>query len=78
MDTQSLAEEVLRIRRRLNEIQRERKRLPAEAFAQRTDLLDEEHQLRARLADIEEESGLQREKAAPLEEAPTLELPAIG
>lgn len=77
MNTEAVAEELLRIRRRLDDIQKERKRLPAEAFAEKADLLDEEHQLRAQLADLEEKSGL-RHGGESAEEAPTLELPAVG
>jgi len=56
-------------RRRLVEIAERRGELPQDAFAERTDLLDEEHELEALLADLkdrasEEEKGEAEEQAA--------------
>jgi hypothetical protein len=57
MDTMAVADEILKIRERLVEIAEIRKQLPAEAFAERTELLDEEHQLDARLAELKDEAA---------------------
>lgn len=57
MDTRVIADEIMRIRERLVEIAEIRKQLPAEAFAERTELLDEEHELDARLADLKDEAA---------------------
>lgn len=57
MDTTALSDEILRIRERLAEIAEIRKQLPTEAFAERTELLDEEHQLEARLAELKDEAS---------------------
>lgn len=56
-------------RRRLVEIAERRGELPQDAFAERTDLLDEEHELEALLADLkdrasEEVNGEAEEQAA--------------
>lgn len=56
MDTTAVADEILKIRERLAEIADIRRQLPAEAFAERTELLDEEHQLDARLAELKDEA----------------------
>jgi predicted nuclease with TOPRIM domain len=57
MDTTALSDEILKIRERLAEIAEIRKQLPTEAFAERTELLDEEHQLEARLAELKDEAS---------------------
>lgn len=52
LDTDTTAKDILRARNRLKQIEEERERLPDDAFAARADLLDEEHELRAHIAEL--------------------------
>lgn len=56
MVTETLAEKIQRIRNRLAEIARERQDTPADDFACRSELLDEEHTLEARLSELQDEA----------------------
>jgi hypothetical protein len=57
MTTETLVEKIKRIRRRLDEIEQERASLPADSLSRRSDLLDEEHTLQARLAELQDEAA---------------------
>jgi hypothetical protein len=57
MDPTGIANEILKIRKRLTEISEIRSQLPAEAFVERTELLDEEHELEAYLADLRDQAA---------------------
>ena len=66
---QSVIAKIEETRHRLAEIADRRRELPEDAFAERTDLLDEEHELEALLADLkdrasEELTGEAEEQAA--------------
>lgn len=68
MDTATLATKIERIRRRLEDIEHERAELPPGNFARRSELLDEEHTLQARLGELQDEAaeagvGLAEKKA---------------
>lgn len=52
MNLASTTKQILEIRTRLEEIEAERRDLPVDAFAERADLMDEEHELTARLAEL--------------------------
>lgn len=56
MTAEAVSTEILTIRDRLAEIKRERDLLPADAFSERADLKDEEHELRARLVKLQDDS----------------------
>lgn len=56
MTAEAVSTEILTIRDRLAEIKRERDFLPADAFGERADLKDEEHELRARLVKLQDDS----------------------
>jgi hypothetical protein len=69
MDTETIATQIEDIRNRLAEIQDERTAIPEDAFAARSALLDEEHELAARLAKLrdlaaEQGAGFAEKKAA--------------
>ncbi|MGH3650484.1 MAG: hypothetical protein ACRDU9_07205 [Acidimicrobiia bacterium] len=69
MDTETIATEIEDIRKRLGEIQDERTAIPEDAFEARSALLDEEHELAARLAELrdlaaEKGAGFAEKKAA--------------
>lgn len=53
MGAEAISNEILTIRDRLAEIKRERDMLPADAFSERADLIDEEHELQARLGELQ-------------------------
>lgn len=68
MDTETLSTKIERIRKRLADIESERADLPDDDFAKRSELLDEEHTLQARLAELQDEAaeagaGMAREQA---------------
>lgn len=52
MDATAMSTEIQQVRDRLGEIEDARKRLADDAFAEKVDLLDEEHQLQARLGEL--------------------------
>ncbi len=54
MDTETASREIVKLRRRLAEIEEERAALPKDAFSERADLLDEEHHLHARLGELQD------------------------
>jgi hypothetical protein len=56
MSTEEMTEEILEIRNRLNEIETLREQLSKDAFSERADLKDEEHDLRARLFRLQDAS----------------------
>ncbi|HJQ78186.1 MAG TPA: hypothetical protein VJ948_13140 [Acidimicrobiia bacterium] len=56
MNAEAVSTEILTIRERLAEIKRDRDLLPADAFSERADLKDEEHELRARLVKLQDDS----------------------
>jgi len=69
MDATSITTEIQEIRNRLSEIEGTRRGLAEDDFATKADLLDEEHTLEARLAELRElaaetDSGLAEEEAA--------------
>lgn len=53
MDTEQVSRDILEIRNRLRAIEEERDALAPEAFEAKAKLLDEEHELRARLAELQ-------------------------
>jgi hypothetical protein len=53
MGAEAISNQILTIRDRLAEIKRQRELLPAGAFSERTDLIDEEHELQARLGELQ-------------------------
>lgn len=57
MGTETLADKIQRIRNRIVEIEKERSELPAEEFSRRSELLDEEHTLEARLSELRDEAA---------------------
>ena len=66
---QTVIAEIEETRRRLADIAERRRELPEDAFAERTDLLDEEHELDALLAElndraVEEVTGEAEEQVA--------------
>lgn len=68
MVTETLSDKIQRIRQRLADITQERQAAPADDFARRSELLDEEHTLQARLAELQDEAaangaGLAKEEA---------------
>lgn len=56
MSTEAVSNEILTIRDRLAEIKKERDQLPVDAFSERVELKDEEHELRARLMKLQDTS----------------------
>ncbi len=54
MDAETASREIVKVRRRLAEIEEERASLPQDAFSERADLLDEEHHLHARLGELQD------------------------
>ena len=56
MDPNALADEISKVRERLTEIAEIRRQLPAEAFVEKTELLDEEHELNAHLAELRDQA----------------------
>lgn len=78
MDTETLSAKIERIRKRLAGIESERAELPEDDFAKRSELLDEEHTLQARLAELQDEAAeagiAQREagKASDYERVPKI------
>lgn len=52
MDAETASQEIVKLRRRLAEIEEQRAALPEDAFGERADLLDEEHHLQARLGEL--------------------------
>lgn len=54
MDAETASREIVKVRRRLAEIEEERAALPQDAFSERADLLDEEHHLHARLGELQD------------------------
>lgn len=54
MDTQTISMEIVKIRSRLREIEKERARVADDDLEAKTDLHDEEIELRARLAELQE------------------------
>lgn len=56
MDPIAVADEIVKVRERLAEISEIRKQLPAEAFVEKTELLDEEHELEALLAQLKDQA----------------------
>jgi hypothetical protein len=57
MVTETLADKIQRIRGRLAEIAAEREATEAEDFARKTELLDEEHTLQARLSELQDDDA---------------------
>jgi hypothetical protein len=57
MDTTAITTEILEIRDRLGDIEEIRKTLREDDFARRAELLDEEHELEARLAELRGEAA---------------------
>jgi len=80
MVTETLADKIQRIRKRLADIAQEREDTPSDDFARRSELLDEEHTLEARLGELQDEAAdlgvgiAQREagKASEYERVPDL------
>lgn len=70
MDTEAVSKEILQLRQRLAEIEGQRAVLPDYAFTEKIDLLDEEHELQARL-------GMLRDSLSHPQDENTLELAAI-
>lgn len=68
MKNDPLGNEMRSVRDRLREIEEDREQLPEDAFEQRADLKNEEHQLRARLIRLQD---------ARLRDWDTAELPGI-
>lgn len=54
MDTQTISLEIVRIRSRLREIEKERSQVADDDLEAKTDLHDEEIELRSRLAELQE------------------------
>lgn len=63
MTTETLADQILRIRQRLAEIETERSEVAPDDFTRKTDLIDEERTLEARLAVLRDSAA--QEVAAP-------------
>lgn len=57
MDTTAITTAIQEIRERLAEIKEIRETIPADAFARRAELLDEEHQLEARLGELRDQAA---------------------
>lgn len=57
MDPSATADEILKTRKRLVEISEIREQLPAEAFVEKTELLDEEHELEAHLVELKDQAS---------------------
>jgi hypothetical protein len=57
MVTETLADKIQRIRGRLAEIADERAATEAEDFTRKSELLDEEHTLQARLSELQDEAA---------------------
>lgn len=57
MGAETLADQIQRIRKRLEDIKKERAALPDDAFGPKGDLLDEEHTLQARLGELQDEAA---------------------
>ncbi|MGH3651182.1 MAG: hypothetical protein ACRDU9_10795, partial [Acidimicrobiia bacterium] len=56
MNAEAISTEILDFRRRLDSIEEERRQLPRDAFSEKADLIDEEHELRARLVRLQDAS----------------------
>lgn len=72
MDTEAISKEILGIRKRIAEIETERDGLSEDAFGEKADLRDEEHDLKARLANLRDalaEGGKAVEKLSSRDEA---------
>jgi hypothetical protein len=54
MDTETISMEIVKIRSRLREIEDERSQIPDDDLEAKTDLHDEELELRSRLAELQE------------------------
>jgi hypothetical protein len=52
MDTETISTEIVKIRERLRDIERERERVSAEDLEAKTDLHEEEIELRSRLSEL--------------------------
>jgi hypothetical protein len=61
MNAEAISTEILEIRRRLDSIEEERRQLPTDVFSEKADLIDEEHELRARLIRLQDASLSERE-----------------
>lgn len=70
MSTETVTDEIIEIRSRLAAIDEERAVLPEDAYTQKLDLLDEEHQLHARLGKLRDSLSVGGEET-------TLELPRV-
>lgn len=55
MDTETASIEILAVRKRLKDIEHRRAELAADDFAAKTDLMDQEHELQARLGQLQAE-----------------------
>jgi predicted nuclease with TOPRIM domain len=73
---ESLASKIEAIRTRLVEIEDERSNLADDAFAAKTDLLDEEHELQARLAELKDRAAAETAGAAEVGAAEQTDLTA--
>lgn len=72
MDAESISKEILGIRKRIAEIETERNGLAEDAFGEKADLLDEEYDLKARLANLRDAlaaGGKAMEKLSSRDEA---------
>lgn len=65
MTTETLADQILRIRQRLAEIEAERADLAPDDFSRKTDLIDEERTLEARLAVLRDSAAQGLSGTAP-------------
>lgn len=54
MDTETASQEIVKLSRRLAEIEKEKAALPKDAFSERANLLDEEHHLHARPGELQD------------------------
>ncbi|MGF1617531.1 MAG: hypothetical protein ACFCU2_06930 [Acidimicrobiia bacterium] len=65
MTTETLADQILRVRQRLAEIEAERADLATDDFRRKTDLIDEERTLEARLAGLRDSAAQELSEATP-------------
>lgn len=54
MNTETASKQIVKLRKRLKEIDKEREALPEDAFGERADLVDEEHEIHARIGELQD------------------------
>jgi hypothetical protein len=80
MDIASITDEIAQVRKRLAALDQERADLAEDAFAEKADLLDEEHRLRSRLGELQDqaaEAGVGRAEKVAADQVDTERVPDL-